>query len=138
MFGGIFDFDMDGKIDEVELALGLSIVFGSENKEKEVEDECDFDFDFFDEEAEDDFSTEISISNLEWERETLSCRLSELQDRLFDLEDQEPDDYACAAYDSWERRKNRLGEQIFDLEDQIAEMESRISFGMMGMYSQAV
>ena len=93
---------------------------------------------FFDEEAEDDFSPEISISNLEWEREALSCRLSELQDRLFDLEDQEPDDYTCAAYDSWERRKNRLGEQIFDLEDQITEMENRISFGTMGMYSQAV
>ena len=141
MFGNIFDFDMNGKTDAIELALGLSIMFDDENKKNEFDEEYDFDFDFLEDEdceEEDDLSSEINISNLECERETLAYKLAQLQDRLFDLEDEEPDDYTCAAYDHWERRKNRLTEQIFDLEDKIVTIRNMISFGRMGMRAQAV
>lgn len=136
MFGGIFDFDMDGKIDACELALGLSILFADETTLEAVDE--DTDFDFFDDEAEDDFSPERNISNLEWERGALEYRLSELQDNLFDLADEEPDDDTSAAYDRWERRKNRLEEQIYELEDKIAEMGDLISFGVKGIHAHAV
>ena len=37
MFGDIFDFDHDGETDAFEMALGFSIVFGSD-EEKSKED----------------------------------------------------------------------------------------------------
>ena len=49
-----------------------------------------------------------------------------MEDKLSDLEDQEPEDCTSDAYDRWERRKEQLEEQISEIEDQISEISDKI------------
>ena len=118
MFGDIFDFDHDGETDAFEMALGFSIVFGSdEEKSKE---------DLFADEEDDDSLDEAHHEDLEAELGTLEDQLPDLQEKLSDLEDDEPDDCTSAAYYRWERRRDRLEEQISEIENQISEVEDQL------------
>ena len=136
MFSNVFEFNPDGNINLFDLAFGLSSTFCDENKTDVIgEESC---AGFFDDEADDELLQEISINDLEWERGILAYRLSELRDKLFDLADEEPDDYIDTTFERWERRKNQLDEQIFELEDRIAEIEDMMAFNAMGVHAQAV
>jgi len=53
------------------------------------------------------------------ELEDLQTQLDELNDRLFNLELSEPEDFFSAAHDRWEEQRNELTDQIQELEDQI-------------------
>ncbi len=136
MFSDVFEFDPDGNINLFDLAFGHGGTLFSENK-MDIIDEENFSG-FLDDEADDELLQESSINDLEWERGILAYRLSELRDKLFDLADEEPDDYSYALSERWERRKNHLDEQIFELEDRIAEIEDMMTFGVMGVHAQAV
>lgn len=118
MFGGIFDFNHDGETDAFEMALGISIAFGSD--EEGHGDDC------FEDEDDDELLSDASREDLEEELDALEDQLSELQEKLSNLEEEEPDDCTSAAYDRWERRRDRLEEQISELEDQISEVEDQM------------
>lgn len=118
MFGGIFDFNRDGKTDTFEMALGLSIAFNEDDGVSDTDDYSD--------EEDGGLLSDACSDDLEDELDALEEQLSELQDKLSDLEDNEPDDCTTAAYDRWERRKDLLEEQISELEDQISEIEDQM------------
>ncbi len=136
MFSDVFEFNPDGNINLFDLAFGHGGMLFSENK-MDIIDEENFSG-FLDDEADDELLQESSINDLEWERGILAYRLSELRDKLFDLADEEPDDYIDTTFERWERRKNQLDEQIFELEDRIAEIEDMMAFNAMGVHAQAV
>lgn len=48
--------------------------------------------------------------------EALQEELSSLQDELFDLECNEPDDFSSEDYADWEERRDLLESKIFDIE----------------------
>lgn len=115
MFGSFFDFNRDGKADAFGVALGLSIVLGSDDDNDSA--------DCFDDKKDDELLDATSHEDLEKELEAIEDQLSDLQEKLSNLENEEPDDCTSAAYDHWDRRKDRLEEQISELEDQISEVE---------------
>ena len=102
-FGGLFDFDRDGHTDMFEAGLGFAIM------QDLFEDD--------EEEIKGDGGARIG------ELEDLQTQLDELNDRLFNLELAEPEDFFSAAYDHWEEQRNELTDQIQELEDQIALLD---------------
>ena len=111
LFGGLFDFNRDGKTDIFETALGLSIIDQAAREEEEVRRR----------EAEaDDFLLDIDIDeDLPEDGQSLQDRLDELRDRLADLELEEPEDMFSEEYSAWEEAHEHLEERISELEDQI-------------------
>lgn len=104
LFGGLFDFNRDGKTDIFETALGLSIIDQAAREEEEARRR----------EAEaDDFLLDIDID------EDLPEDGQSLQDRLADLELEEPEDMFSEEYSAWEEAHEHLEERISELEDQI-------------------
>lgn len=111
LFGGLFDFNRDGKTDIFETALGLSIIDQAAREEEEARRQ----------EAEaDDFLLDIDIDeDLPEDGQSLQDRLDELRDRLADLELEEPEDMFSEEYSAWEEAHENLEERISELEDQI-------------------
>lgn len=111
LFGGLFDFNRDGKTDIFETALGLSIIDQAAREEEEAQRR----------EAEaDDFLLDIDIDeDLPRDGQSLQDRLDELRDRLADLELEEPEDIFSEEYSAWEEAHEHLEERISELEDQI-------------------
>ena len=111
LFGGLFDFNRDGKTDIFETALGLSIIDQAAREEGEARRRA----------AEaDDFLLDIDIDeDLPEDGQSLQDRLDELRDRLADLELEEPDDMFSEEYFAWEEAHEHLAERISELEDQI-------------------
>ena len=111
LFGGLFDFNRDGKTDIFETALGLSIIDQTAREEEEARRRA----------AEaDDFLLDIDIDeDLPEDGQSLQDRLDELRDRLADLELEEPDDMFSEEYFAWEEAHEHLEERISELEDQI-------------------
>lgn len=111
LFGGLFDFNRDGKTDIFETALGLSIIDQAACEEEEARRR----------EAEaDDFLLDIDIDeDLPEDGQSLQDRLDELRDRLADLELEEPEDMFSEEYSAWEEAHEHLEERISELEDQI-------------------
>lgn len=102
-FGGLFDFDRDGHTDMFEAGLGFAIMQDLfENDEEEIKGDGG-----------------VHIGELE----DLQTQLDELNDRLFNLELAEPEDFFSAAYDHWEEQRNELTDQIQELEDQISLLD---------------
>lgn len=111
LFGGLFDFNRDGKTDIFETALGLSIIDQAAREEEEAR--C------LEAEA-DDFLLDIDIDeDLPEDGQSLQDRLDELRDRLADLELEEPEDMFSEEYSAWEEAHEHLEERISELEDQI-------------------
>lgn len=109
-FGGLFDFNHDGKTSGIEAGIGFAIM--QELLDEEDEDCEEFDCDVFaDSEG---FEAEDLV--------TLQEKLDELNDRLIDLELDEPSIYS-RAHDHWESRRDELVDQIQELEDQITALE---------------
>ena len=111
LFGGLFDFNRDGKTDIFETALGLSIIDQAAREEEEARRRA----------AEaDDFLLDIDIDeDLPEDGQSLQDRLDELRDRLADLELEEPEDMFSEEYFAWEEAHEHLEERISELEDQI-------------------
>ena len=114
LFGNLFDFDGNGTVDAFEAALGLSILFsGGKNETENLTAECNgfnvLNEDFF----------ESSVENLG----SLRGELFELEERLMDMECQEPNDILSDRYERWESRKEQLEEQISYLNDEISDFE---------------
>lgn len=62
------------------------------------------------------------VQKTEW-LETLQEELSALEDKLFDVECDEPDDILSDAYTRWESRKSLIEEQIAEIESKIWDLE---------------
>ena len=56
--------------------------------------------------------------------ETLQEELSALEDKLFDIECNEPDDILSDAYARWESIKSLIEEQIAEVESKIWDLEN--------------
>lgn len=102
-FGGLFDFDRDGHTDMFEAGLGFAIMQDL--------------FENDGEESEEDGGAHIG------ELEDLQTQLDEQNDRLFNLELSEPEDFFSTAHDRWEAQRDELTDQIQELEDQIALLD---------------
>ena len=111
LFGGLFDFNRDGKTDIFETALGLSIIDQAAREGEEARRRA----------AEaDDFLLDIDIDeDLPEDGQSLQDRLDEPRDRLADLELEEPEDMFSEEYFAWEEAHEHLEERISELEDQI-------------------
>lgn len=110
LFGGLFDFNRDGKTDIFETALGLSII---DQAAREEEEACR-------RKAEsNEFLNIIIGGELPGNGQNLQERLDELRDRLSDLEFEEPADMFSEEYFAWEEAHEHLEEQISELEEQI-------------------
>ena len=111
LFGGLLDFNRDGKPDIFETALGLSKIDQAAREEDEARRG----------EAEaDDFLLDIDIDeDLPEDGQSLQDRLDELRDWLADLELEEPEDMFSEEYFAWEEAHEHLEERISELEDQI-------------------
>lgn len=110
LFGGLFDFNRDGKTDIFETALGLSIIDQAAREEEARRQEAEAD----------DFLLDIDIDeDLPEDGQSLQDRLDELRDRLADLELEEPEDMFSEEYSAWEEAHEHLEERISELEDQI-------------------
>ena len=110
LFGGLFDFNRDGKTDIFETALGLSIIDQAAREEAARRQEAEAD----------DFLLDIDIDeDLPEDGQSLQDRLDELRDRLADLELEEPEDMFSEEYSAWEEAHENLEERISELEDQI-------------------
>ena len=84
-FGGLFDFNRDGHTDMFEAGLGFAIMQDLfENDEEEIKGDGG-----------------ACIGELE----DLQTQLDELNDRLFNLELAEPEDFFSAAHDRWEAQR---------------------------------
>ena len=102
-FGGLFDFNRDGHTDMFEAGLGFAIMQDLfEDDEEEIKGDGG-----------------ACIGELE----DLQTQLDELNDRLFNLELAEPEDFFSAAHDRWEAQRDELTDQIQELEDQIALLD---------------
>ena len=111
LFGGLFDFNRDGKTDIFETALGPSIIDQAAREEEARRQEAEAD----------DFLLDIDIDeDLPEDGQSLQDRLDELRDRLADLELEEPEDMFSEEYSAWEEAHENLEERISELEDQIA------------------
>jgi hypothetical protein len=69
-----------------------------------------------------DFETDLYLED---KLDALEEELSVLQEKLFDLEYDEPEEYTSTAYERWEHRMDLLEEQISEIEDQISEIEDQ-------------
>lgn len=109
-FGGLFDFNHDGETSGIEAGIGFALmqdIFGSDG---DAGDDCDYN----DTEDCEDFNAEDLVA--------LQEKLDDLNERLIDLELEEPSIYS-RAHDSWEDLRDELTDQIQELEDQIAAIE---------------
>ncbi len=57
------------------------------------------------------------------ELEDLHTQLEELNDRLFNLDLAEPEDFFSTAHERWEAQRDELTDQIQELENQIALLD---------------
>lgn len=108
LFGSLFDFDGDGKLDGSEKAFGFAAIMGALSEleaEAEVSMSCSFD-----EEGLDDM-----------DREELEVELDELRELRDELDDQEPDDCLSDAYDAWEERCEELDSRIAEIEELLGD-----------------
>lgn len=103
LFGGLYDFNRDGETDSIEAGIGFAIMQDLfENDEEEIKG---------------DGGSHIG------ELEDLQTQLEELNDRLFNLELAEPEDFFSPAHNRWEAQRDELTDQIQELEDQISLLD---------------
>lgn len=109
-FGGLFDFNHDGETSGIEAGIGFAImqdILSEEDEDCEESDDDDF------EEFEDIDTDKLAA---------LQEKLDDLNDRLFELELDEPSTYG-KTHDRWEDQRDALCDQIQELEDRIASLE---------------
>ena len=103
LFGGLFDFNRDGETDSIEAGIGFAIMQDLiENDEEEIRG---------------------AVGPHIGELEDLHTQLEELNDRLFNLDLAEPEDFFSTAHDRWEAQRDELTDQIQELENQIALLD---------------
>ena len=83
LFGGLFEFNRDGKTDIFETALGLSMIDQATREEEARRREA---------EANDIHLNIVIDEDLPVDGQSLQDRLDELKDRLANLELEEPED----------------------------------------------
>ena len=112
LFGGLFDFNRDGKTDIFEnRARPEHNRPGGPARKKKLGAVR---------RKPDDFLLDIDIDeDLPEDGQSLQDRLDELRDRLADLELEEPEDMFSEEYSAWEEAHEHLEERISELEDQI-------------------
>lgn len=111
LFGGLLDFNGDGRTDFAEEALELSML-AALCEEKEEEEDSSL-----------KISIEIALGdgNSDAADEEAETRLELLRDALSSLELEEPEDVFSDEYDDWEEEKLELEEQIEELEERLGE-----------------
>ena len=119
-----FDFNGDGNASLVEKALGFGLIGATmdEAAREEAERlEQNFDADLlFDLDVGGEYQTAEGGS-----LEQLRARRAELEEKMSDLELEEPDDLDSPAYSRWEELHDELQDQIDDLELEIDLAEGR-------------
>lgn len=72
------------------------------------------------------YKSSLELGDEEMSVNTLTEYRNELDDRLCDIDDEEPSDFFSPEYEEWEDRKDRITDEIEEIELCIEELERAI------------